>query len=107
MGDQLVVAPAIRAFRSFAFTRRARRRRRAREPFLGIQRDPRREFHLSEREARRAEQGGECAYCGFPIDVKNSRARHIRRHVDGGCTTSDNHVEVCMECHCELHGMQE
>ncbi|MEM6932476.1 MAG: HNH endonuclease signature motif containing protein [Pseudomonadota bacterium] len=67
-------------------------------------RDPKRTFSPSERAAKRDEQGNQCATgCGTEIDASNSQGHHIVRHADGGQTTSDNHVEVCLDCHKEIH----
>ncbi len=63
-----------------------------------------RSFTAKEREAKRAEQGGKCGNaCGKDIDANNSEGHHIKRHSDGGTTTSDNHAEVCLKCHKEIH----
>lgn len=67
------------------------------------ERDPKRFFTPSEREAKRAEQGHKCAQCGSQVDASNSRGHHIKRHADGGQTTSENHAEVCANCHRDLH----
>lgn len=68
------------------------------------QRDPQRRFSESARESKRAEQGGQCGTnCGTSIDKSNSAGHHIKRHADGGATTSDNHSEVCLDCHARLH----
>ena len=67
-------------------------------------RDPKRFFTPSEREAKRAEQGHNCANgCGTKIDESNSAGHHQVRHADGGPTTSENHAEVCIECHKDIH----
>jgi len=67
-------------------------------------RDPKRVFTPAEREAKRAEQMGQCANgCGTVIDNTNSRGHHIRRHADGGKTLPENHAEVCKDCHDEIH----
>ncbi|MEM6484643.1 MAG: RHS repeat-associated core domain-containing protein [Pseudomonadota bacterium] len=67
-------------------------------------RDPKRLFTPSEREAKRAEQDFLCANgCGTRIDSSNSAGHHKVRHADGGPTTSDNHAEVCVDCHKRLH----
>jgi len=68
------------------------------------ERDPQRTFSPSQRDAKRTEQGGECATgCGTQIDRSNSQGHHVERHADGGPTTSDNHAEVCIDCHKKLH----
>lgn len=68
------------------------------------ERDPKRTFSPSERAAKRQEQGNQCANgCGTEIDASNSQGHHIERHADGGPTTPDNHAEVCIDCHKELH----
>ena len=67
-------------------------------------RDPKRHFTPSEREVKRAEQGNQCGNsCGTKIDAKNSDGHHIKRHADGGQTVSENHAEVCKDCHKKLH----
>ncbi|MDN4037291.1 RHS repeat-associated core domain-containing protein [Massilia sp. YIM B02443] len=67
-------------------------------------RDPKRYFSPNEREAKRAEQNHECANgCGTEIDRGNSAGHHIERHADGGRTVSENHAEVCRDCHDKLH----
>jgi RHS repeat-associated protein len=67
-------------------------------------RDPQRNFSPKQREAKRDAQGGTCANgCGTAIDATNSRGHHIVRHADGGKTTDENHAEVCVDCHKELH----
>jgi RHS repeat-associated protein len=67
------------------------------------ERDPQRLFPVSERESKRAAQDNRCAHCGDPIDQTNSAGHHIERHADGGRTTPENHAEVCLTCHAELH----
>ena len=67
-------------------------------------RDPKRLFTPAEREAKRAEQGNQCGNgCGTKIDETNSAGHHIKRHADGGRTASENHAEVCKDCHKEIH----
>jgi RHS repeat-associated protein len=69
------------------------------------ERDPKRLFTPSEREAKRAEQGQQCANgCGTKIDELNSAGHHIKRHADGGKTVPENHAEVCIDCHSKMHG---
>jgi RHS repeat-associated protein len=71
---------------------------------LKSDRDPTRFFSPSEREAKRVAQGHTCrAGCGTRIDSSNSRGHHIKRHADGGRTVPENHAEVCVDCHKELH----
>jgi RHS repeat-associated protein len=68
------------------------------------QRDPKRTWTASEREAKRQAQGGECATgCGTKLDASNSRGHHKQRHADGGRTDDENHAEVCIDCHLKLH----
>jgi RHS repeat-associated protein len=68
------------------------------------ERDPKRLFTPSEREAKRLEQGHECANgCGTKIDGSNSAGHHIKRHADGGLTVPENHAEVCIDCHKYIH----
>lgn len=68
------------------------------------ERDPQRLFTPAQREAKRAEQGGQCANgCGTRIDESNSAGHHIQRHADGGKTNSANHAEVCVDCHAKIH----
>lgn len=70
-------------------------------------RDPKRTFSPSDRAVKRQEQGGQCANgCGIKIDESNSQGHHIERHADGGPTNSDNHAEVCIDCHKELHSAE-
>jgi RHS repeat-associated protein len=67
-------------------------------------RDPKRTFSPSERAAKREEQGNQCGTgCGKKIDASNSEGHHVDRHADGGRTNSENHSEVCKDCHRELH----
>jgi RHS repeat-associated protein len=68
------------------------------------QRDPKRTWTASEREAKRQVQGGECATgCGTKLNASNSRGHHKQRHADGGRTDDENHAEVCVDCHLKLH----
>jgi RHS repeat-associated protein len=68
------------------------------------ERDPKRLWTASERQAKRDEQGGQCANgCGTAIDASNSRGHHKQRHADGGKTDDANHAEVCVDCHTKLH----
>lgn len=68
------------------------------------ERDPKRLFTAAEREAKRAEQGDQCANgCGTEINQENSAGHHIKRHADGGRSVPENHAEVCDDCHKELH----
>ncbi len=68
------------------------------------QRDPTRSFSRAERAAKREAQGNQCATgCGKKIDQSNSEGHHAERHADGGRTNSENHAEVCKDCHRELH----
>ena len=72
------------------------------------ERDPKRLFTPAEREAKRAEQGNQCANgCGTKIDESNSAGHHIQRHADGGKTSSENHAEVCNPCHNEIHSKEK
>ncbi len=72
------------------------------------QRDPKRLFTPSERQTKRAEQGDKCANgCGTDIDASNSVGHHVKRHADGGQTVSENHAEVCVTCHKDLHSEEE
>ena len=71
-------------------------------------RDPKRFFSPSEREAKRAEQGNLCGNgCGKEIDGSNSAGHHTERHADGGRTVPENHVEVCVDCHKDIHSGDE
>ncbi len=68
------------------------------------ERDAKRFFTPSEREAKRAEQEHQCANgCGTAIDETNSAGHHVERHADGGQTVTENHAEVCIPCHKDLH----
>jgi len=68
------------------------------------ERDPKRFFTPSESQAKRTEQGNKCGNgCGKTIDQSNSRGHHIVRHADGGRTVSENHSEVCVDCHVKIH----
>ncbi|WP_267102545.1 RHS repeat-associated core domain-containing protein [Xanthomonas sacchari] len=68
------------------------------------QRDPQRYFPTPQREAKQAEQDYKCANgCGKDIDLSNAHGHHIERHADGGRTVSENHAEVCTECHKKIH----
>jgi len=67
------------------------------------ERDPKRFFTPKEREMKRAEQNHQCAVCSKDIDSSNSAGHHKKRHADGGPTNSENHAEVCVDCHKELH----
>ncbi|HRI71351.1 MAG TPA: RHS repeat-associated core domain-containing protein, partial [Polyangium sp.] len=67
------------------------------------QRDPRRHFSPKERAARLEEQGGICANCGEQKTLAETRGHHTMRHADGGRTVPENHVEVCADCHKDLH----
>jgi len=72
------------------------------------ERDPKRFFTPAEREAKRAEQGNQCATgCGAKIDSTNSIGHHIERHADGGQTKPGNHAEVCPDCHRKLHSKDD
>ena len=67
-------------------------------------RDPKRNFSDKDRDAKRQEQDNKCGNgCGKDIDKNNSDGHHIERHADGGRTVSENHAEVCKDCHRELH----
>jgi len=60
-----------------------------------------------ERAAKRKAQGDNCATgCGTKIDQTNSRGHHKKLHADGG-KTDDNHAEVCIDCHGELHSRDQ
>ncbi|WP_417477183.1 polymorphic toxin-type HINT domain-containing protein [Maricaulis sp.] len=72
------------------------------------QRDPQRTFSPSDRAAKREQQGSQCANgCGTEIDASNSQGHHIERHADDGPTTSENHAEVCTDCHRRLHSRDD
>jgi len=66
-------------------------------------RDPKRNFTPNERADKRAEQNNQCAQCGDSIEHSNSHGHHVERHADGGLTVPENHVEVCIPCHKDLH----
>lgn len=69
------------------------------------ERDSQRYFDQDAREKKRAEQDNKCANgCGTTIDGSNSAGHHKIRHADGGRTTPENHAEVCVDCHKDLHG---
>jgi RHS repeat-associated protein len=68
------------------------------------ERDPQRYFDQDAREQKRADQDNRCANgCGTTIDGSNSAGHHVSRHADGGRTVPENHVEVCVDCHKDLH----
>ncbi|MFZ6646018.1 RHS repeat-associated core domain-containing protein [Undibacterium sp. TJN25] len=68
------------------------------------ERDPQRFFDQDAREQKRADQGNKCANgCGATIDGSNSAGHHVNRHADGGRTVPENHAEVCVDCHGNLH----
>jgi RHS repeat-associated protein len=68
------------------------------------ERDPKRFFTPAEREAKRTDQGHKCGNgCGAKIDESNSAGHHIKRHADGGRSVRENHSEVCIRCHNDLH----
>jgi hypothetical protein len=68
------------------------------------ERDPKRFFDPEEREQERAEQNHKCGNnCGATINGSNSAGHHIDRHADGGRTVPQNHSEVCINCHRDLH----
>ena len=68
------------------------------------ERDPKRFFTPKERKEKREEQDNQCANgCGTEINESNSAGHHIDRHADGGQTVPENHAEVCLDCHNELH----
>jgi hypothetical protein len=68
------------------------------------ERDPKRFFDPEEREQKRAEQNHKCGNnCGETINGSNSAGHHIDRHADGGRTIPQNHSEVCINCHRDLH----
>ncbi|WP_425274871.1 HNH endonuclease signature motif containing protein [Pseudomonas aegrilactucae] len=37
------------------------------------------------------------------MDRNMCAGHHVKRDADGGPTTSSNHVEVCLDCHKQLH----
>jgi len=67
------------------------------------ERDPKRRFDEKSREKKREEQGGKCAQCGKPIDETNSNGHHVERHADKGQTVPENHAELCIPCHKDIH----
>jgi hypothetical protein len=67
------------------------------------QRDPKRVWTKQERQAQLDKQEGRCAQCGEPKTIDETNGHHKVRHADGGTTTSDNHAEVCHDCHVKLH----
>ncbi|MBQ4880560.1 DUF637 domain-containing protein [Pseudoalteromonas luteoviolacea] len=72
------------------------------------ERDPKRLFTSSERTIKREQQNYQCANgCGTIIDANNSAGHHIIRWADGGPTVSENHAEVCTECHKSLHSRRK
>ena len=66
-------------------------------------RDPRRYFTNGEKLERLKQQGGACIGCDKPLDPRNARGHHRRRHADGGRTDSDNLDVLCPECHIDVH----
>jgi RHS repeat-associated protein len=71
------------------------------------ERDPQRYFDKDAREQKRADQGNICANgCGSKIDETNSAGHHVQRHADGGRTVKENHAEVCLDCHKNLHSKE-
>lgn len=68
------------------------------------ERDSRRRFTSKQQREKAAEQGNKCgAGCGKDIDETNSDGHHETRHADGGETVPENQVQVCPECHKEIH----
>ena len=68
------------------------------------QRDPQRAFSPKQQQEMVNRQGGQCANgCGRNINVSNSDGHHVKRHADGGATTTENGAQVCKDCHKELH----
>ena len=67
------------------------------------ERDPTRLFSKGEIGEGLAQQGGKCVQCGQAKDLSEVRGHHVKRHADGGQTTSENLAVVCKTCHKELH----
>jgi hypothetical protein len=65
-------------------------------------RDPKRLFSRTQVKEALENQGG-CAGCGKPVDTSAAKGHHVKRHADGGQTTTDNLSAVCEDCHKEIH----
>ncbi len=66
-------------------------------------RDPQRAFSKKQKEEMQKRQNGECPNCGEKKDISEMDGHHIDRHADGGRTTTDNGVNLCKDCHKDVH----
>lgn len=67
------------------------------------ERDPKRAFTRKQTGEMLDKQGGKCASCAQPKELKEVDGHHVQRHADGGPTTLNNGAAVCHECHQKLH----
>ncbi len=67
------------------------------------QRDPKRVLTKNEKGDLLNKRGGKCEGCGKDIGVDDARGHHIKRHADGGQTTSKNTAILCDPCHKNIH----
>jgi RHS repeat-associated protein len=68
------------------------------------ERDPKRLFTKEEKASMLEQQNGKCPQCGEVKTVDEVEGHHVKRHADGGSTTTQNGASVCKNCHVNLHG---
>ncbi|MEO1253298.1 MAG: DUF6443 domain-containing protein [Bacteroidota bacterium] len=71
------------------------------------QRDPKRAFSKKEKSDQLEAQDGKCAGCGENKTVDEVDGHHVERHADGGKTDRTNIVDLCKDCHKEIHKKKE
>jgi hypothetical protein len=64
------------------------------------ERDPQRSFTTKQKQEMINKQNGKCLSCG---ENKPLEGHHIKRHADGGRTTTTNGAGLCKECHIKKH----
>jgi len=66
-------------------------------------RDPQRAFNKKQKQEMQDRQNGECPNCSDQKDISEMEGHHKVRHADGGSTTTDNGVNLCEDCHKDVH----
>ena len=66
-------------------------------------RDPQRVFSKKQKEEMQDRENGICPNCGEKKDISEMHGHHKVRHADGGKTSTDNGVNLCTDCHRNVH----
>jgi len=69
-------------------------------------RDPQRAATTKQKQEMLDERGQKCEGCDKPATTSTVQAHHKTRHADGGKTTKEEMVNLCEDCHKQVHKNQ-